>query len=54
MAIFFSFRLFMEFSDGDPSFRARFLEQKFEPESFVQSIGTCPHFSNTSILFFRV
>jgi hypothetical protein len=29
----------MEFSDADPAFRARFLEPKFEPESFVQSIG---------------
>lgn len=29
----------MEFSDGDPAFRARFLDPKFEPESFVQSIG---------------
>jgi hypothetical protein len=29
----------MEFSDADPTFRARFLEPKFEPESFVQSIG---------------
>jgi hypothetical protein len=29
----------MEFSDADPVFRARFLEPKFEPESFVQSIG---------------
>ena len=29
----------MEFSDADPAFRARFLESKFEPESFVQSIG---------------
>jgi hypothetical protein len=29
----------MEYSDADPSFRARFLEPKFEPDSFVQSIG---------------
>ena len=29
----------MEFSDADMVFRARFLEPKFEPESFVQSIG---------------
>mgnify|MGYP006892768625 CR=1 FL=1 len=33
------FRLKMEYSDGDPGFRARFLEPKFQPESFVQSIG---------------
>ncbi|CAF0909120.1 unnamed protein product [Adineta steineri] len=30
----------MEFSDADPAFRARFLEAKFEPESFVQSIAS--------------
>ncbi|CAF1489432.1 unnamed protein product [Rotaria sordida] len=30
----------MEFSDADPAFRARFLEPKFEPESFVQSIAS--------------
>jgi hypothetical protein len=38
--IFFFFSdLFMDFSDADPAFRARFLEPKFEPELFVQSIG---------------
>ncbi|CAF4927429.1 unnamed protein product [Rotaria sp. Silwood1] len=30
----------MEFSDADPAFRARFLEPRFEPESFVQSIAS--------------
>ncbi|CAF0815442.1 unnamed protein product [Adineta ricciae] len=30
----------MEFSDADHGFRARFLEPKFEPESFVQSIAS--------------
>lgn len=29
----------MEFSDADPSFRARFLEPKFEANSFIQSTG---------------
>jgi hypothetical protein len=29
----------MEYSDADPSFRARFLGSKFDPNAFVQSIG---------------
>lgn len=28
----------MEYTDGDPSFRARFLESKFDPDAFIQSI----------------
>ncbi|CAF4400427.1 unnamed protein product, partial [Adineta steineri] len=30
--------MFMEYTDADPSFRARLLEPKFEPESFIGSI----------------
>ncbi len=29
----------MEYTDADPSFRARFLEPKFEADLFIQSIG---------------
>jgi len=29
----------MEYSDDDPSFRARFLETKFDSNAFIQSIG---------------
>jgi hypothetical protein len=29
----------MEYSDDDPSFRARFSEPKFDPNAFIQSIG---------------
>ncbi|CAF4218182.1 unnamed protein product [Adineta steineri] len=30
----------MEYTDADPSFRARLLEPKFEPESFIGSIAS--------------
>lgn len=29
----------MEYNDADPSFRARFVEPKFDPNTFIQSIG---------------
>lgn len=43
----------MEFSDADHAFRARFLEPKFEPESFVQSIGEYEQSAPTPTPAFR-